>query len=368
MKVKVLARELIDPDVQHLSLVEGGANRQPIKICKEDREMIDMSNFPSIFKKEEKNPEILAVLVKKSADGDGVRKFLSDQGLEVDCPQDVDDVTVAYIQKGEAQFDKENDIVIQSSDDLAFAITNVQKGYDVDWGGEEFKAAANEKGIYPGLHASLSLLNSIISEEIKKAETPEGMADSIAAALEGFNNYVSGLLNEVPVLTLKTEQITLPEETPEVADATEEVKKEDTSEEPAVEEEVKKEETPEDAGEAASEESTEEGSDEPAEEDSDEVVEVEKAEAPADDKVLKMIEALTESITSLQNDFKNEVGGISERLQKAEKSVAEANSAISGTVLGSAASDPSGRETVKKHEGEPPLMDTGMLRFTEQGE
>ena len=68
-KLQLKATELVDTDVNFVSLVERGANRIPFRITKEDEQMLDLHKIGrSLFRKAEPKPEIVAVIAQKGAD------------------------------------------------------------------------------------------------------------------------------------------------------------------------------------------------------------------------------------------------------------------------------------------------------------
>ena len=70
-KLQLKATELVDTDVNFVSLVTRGANRIPFRITKEDEQMLDLHKIArSLFKTADPKPEIVAVIAQKGADQD----------------------------------------------------------------------------------------------------------------------------------------------------------------------------------------------------------------------------------------------------------------------------------------------------------
>lgn len=203
-KLQVKANELVNTDASFVSLVKRGANRIPFRITKEDTEMLDLHKIGrNLFKKADPNPEIVAAIVAPGADIGAVAALFKEAGLSpkefVKTEQD-GIVTVAK----QGYEDAEDVALIQISDELTVAVSNLKKSFDsYAYNSTDFNAVMSTEGVYPSMCVAKEALGSVISNILYKASSPAEAASMVGAAIDDFKTYMVGLLGAVPMSAFK---------------------------------------------------------------------------------------------------------------------------------------------------------------------
>jgi len=205
-KVRIKANELVETDVNFVSLVKRGANRIPFRITKEDNEMLDLYKLGrSLFKKADPKPEIVAAILQKGANLEQVATIFKEAGLDPkDFVQSEKDgiVTVAKTDADKA----EDTVVLTVSDDVALVVANVKKAFEGYAGtATDFGVVMATEGVYPSLCVANEALHKTIGNILFKASSPDEASAEVAKAIDAFKGYVTGVLGSVPVQAFKVD-------------------------------------------------------------------------------------------------------------------------------------------------------------------
>lgn len=195
-KLRLQCRELLDGDVEYISLVGRGANRTPFKklaseagITPEDGTVI---RFENVFKSAPK-PTLGAVLVAKSSDRvETLKAHVAAAGYAVNQPNETDEC-ITYVQA--TQPPNSTPVVFKIDEDLA-VLTYVEKGFALDPG---TLGLAVEDKVFPGIGDALGALR----EAIGAALGSEDAVAKIEEAIASFAKYAKGIVAGAPVEAFK---------------------------------------------------------------------------------------------------------------------------------------------------------------------
>lgn len=362
-KVEVKATELVDTEVEFISLVKRGANRIPFRICKKDEH--DMINLSRVFRKADLSPSVISAVVRKGADLDVQKDRLVKAGLSVDKMVEADGVYVFQQGIEEGQ----DEAVLKVDEDLALVVTGLAKAFnDMNLESSSFADVFATEAYRPSVRMALDMLSNTISNVLAKAESTARARDDISKAIDEFKDYVVSLTGAIPVTAFKADVVKgekPPVEKAEEAPSSEEgkseapavaEKSEDTGEETHAAEDQAEPAAKSEASESAEAKKSEEaktdtGSEEPAP--AGDVDVMAKVEALVSD-LAKSIEALSSSLGQKVDDLATRTAAAEARAQKAEE-------AVNGTVSVTHKSDRSGTSGGQS-EGLPPLLDTAFNR------
>jgi hypothetical protein len=200
-KVEVTAQELVDADVQFISLVKRGANRIPFRICKKDES--DMINLSGIFRKQEApSPSVISAVVRKGADLEEQKDRLSKLGLSVEKMEEVEG---GYLFK---QDDAKgvDETVLKVDEDLALVVTGITKAFDdLNLESSSFAEVFATEAYRPSVGMALSMLDNTVQNIMQKADSPNDASDRIAKAVDEFKAYVVGLTSAIPTTAFKAD-------------------------------------------------------------------------------------------------------------------------------------------------------------------
>lgn len=205
-KVKVCSSELIDVDVEHISLVHRPAIRQPFGIMKAEQkrgtQMFDI-DLSKLFSKSEAAlvPVVTSILVNGEV-SEGLLSILKAEGFLVDQPQVQGDVTV-FPQDAEVTG---NEQVVKITDNVAMAVSVIKAD-----GAFHERCAA--RGFYPSISIATELLQDELYRAVEKSDSPGAAAQKITDLVADFGQYMSGLIGSLPTMVFKAEEIILKAET-----------------------------------------------------------------------------------------------------------------------------------------------------------
>jgi len=205
-KLRIKANELIDTDVNFVSLVKRGANRIPFRITKEDDEMLDLHKIGRrFFHKADPKPEIVAAVIAKGADLNKIAAIFKSVGL--DPKQFVKNETGDCITVAKADADKaKGTVVLKVSDEVGLVITHVKKLFDdFSYGSTDFNVVMATEGVYPSICVAKDALATTIANILYKAASPEDASNQIGQAIDDFKGYMTMLLKNVPMQAFKME-------------------------------------------------------------------------------------------------------------------------------------------------------------------
>lgn len=364
MKKKIKATELINGDIEYVSLVKNGAIRAPFKIIKSEKG--NMVKFENLFGKEQASV-VSAIAVSKSADLEKAKARIEKAGYSIESMEEQDG---AFVFKQEDEVG-EHDVAMKVDEDLA-VIVNTQKSFSsYDYTEQSFSKLYAQAGVIPSLDTMMSVLWEVILNILHEGDysSPEEYASAVKKAVKEFSNGVVSLVQNVPVTAFKIEKAETAtksetkEDTVSESKVKEDVVKEEAAEE-VIEEVEKQEDQPE--GEASQEQSQKE-----EEEKEEEVVEEEEAAEEAVEKqessdVLSILKGLSEDISGLRKEMED-LGEIKKSVKELEGQITEvreqaqkAEDAVTGVTNASVPNDKEAG-SVQKTEVKP-LRDTGYQR------
>lgn len=411
-KKQLSATELVNTDVQFVSLVKRGANRIPFRITKEDDNMIDLHKIGrNLFKIADPKPAIVGALIKSGADVAKVEALLKEAGVTAEFKK-TEHEGVVTLAKSEIDAPTS---VLKVNDEVALVVTDLKKAFaNYDFSSWSFGEVMATEGYFAGLCTALDVLRSTVANIMMEATSPSEAAAAIGKACDDFKGYMITLTGGLPVDAFKADQL-LAKADLKVAVVAEPAAK--AEEAPA--EEAKKEDAPADA-EAVKEEApaaveaAEKADKKPAAsddqdmdgdegKDTDDDAKKDKKKdgeaAPAadtndvakasndqelDDKesgsgaqepgpdapkvkddsaVLAAIEALKSSFEGAIDDVRKSVSAISDRVEEVSTFAKKTDAALKGTVFNEDGGDAADAK-LKKSEGSTviPLIDTAYSR------
>lgn len=201
-RLKVRAKEMLDADIEYISLVDRGANRMPIKIIKSDEVDPKMTTH-NIFKTEI-DCHVASIEIKKGEGFDNARKILSDLGFETKYQEEGDE-SIKFIQKNDVDLDfdeDETEFPLQLSEDVTFYMT--AKAADFSSLSSTFADAIKKAQFFPALGASLDAIHNVIVTNVTMAEEID--KESISKSLEDFSKHIMKLVESLPEQVIKAEQ------------------------------------------------------------------------------------------------------------------------------------------------------------------
>ena len=211
--VTIRARALSGANTNFISIVDKGANRVPIRMLKNDKgdqPMLDLGTIYSRFTAKKQEPQAEAVgILCGTEQAAGIMAAMKAEGYEnvfiLDCPSNDDTKCVAI--KSELDFDS---LTFLNNGDRAVAVENAQKMLK-DWGVEDYADFAGNmaaNGFYANLRVATETLHDGMWSLMENSGVGNRPVEEINTLLQGFNDYVMGLVQAVPESAFKMEKIT----------------------------------------------------------------------------------------------------------------------------------------------------------------
>jgi len=199
-KTTIEANEIVKLKLNFVSLVNRGANQIPIRIMKkEDEPMIDVhARFRAMFKKAEKTPEVIGIVVKSDTPDEYVSAALKAANIEPET------VTKSETEDGITTFTKgdlptDGLMIVQSPNDIGILVANIKKGFDY-WlpEGAGFADKARADGFHPSLYTAVDVLADYLCEKLRQSESPAQAAELLGSAVDEFKQYIQGVASALP--------------------------------------------------------------------------------------------------------------------------------------------------------------------------
>ena len=205
-KLRIKAHELVDTNVNFVSLVKRGANRIPFRITKEDTEMLDLHKIGrTLFKKADPKPEVVAAVIQKGADLNKIAAIFKSAGLDPKEFVKTEKDDVATVAKADAE-KAEGTIVLKVSDEVGLVISNMKKAFDsYAYSSTDFNVVMATEGVYPSMCVAKEALGTTIYNILYKAGSPSEASQQVGEAIEAFKTYMTNLLGQVPVQAFKVD-------------------------------------------------------------------------------------------------------------------------------------------------------------------
>ena len=200
MKVKMKAAELVDVDLQLVSMVKNGAIREPFKIVKQEETLED--KFHKVFSKEAK-PHLTCVIVKKDKAKEVAMKMV-DAGI-------VPDMTETTLKEGSVLFklegykDEDTTVLMKSNEDVYMGFSRISKEY-APYSLENFEDKLEMVSIMPSIDGATYCLSNEIVNCIYGADSKTEAKKKMVEKMDVFKKFVSKLLDQMPESVYKLEQ------------------------------------------------------------------------------------------------------------------------------------------------------------------
>lgn len=210
--IKFKANKMSDAHVSHISLVERGANRIPLKIVKEEKQgmskfaSLDLGNFGAVFarKAEKPAPAIVGIVAMKGEGFESIKKQVEAAGFAVADMTENADGSVVFKQ-GDIEGDS---TLVRLNDHVAL----VCKGFspynmDINSDGVTFADVCAAQGFYPGINTIMEVLASSVRDTVYASASPADAKTQVGKLFGEAQAYVSAFLAGMPVKAFKMEGI-----------------------------------------------------------------------------------------------------------------------------------------------------------------
>lgn len=206
-KKQLSATELVNTDVQFVSLVKRGANRIPFRITKEDDNMIDLHKIGrNLFKIADPKPAIVGALIKSGADVSKVEAILKESGVTAQLNKSEKDGLVTLAKADSEPADATS--VVKVSDEVALVVTGLKKAFqNYDFSSWSFGEVMATEGYFAGLCTALDVLRSTVANIMMEATSPSEAAAAVGKACDDFKGYMITLTGGLPVDAFKADAI-----------------------------------------------------------------------------------------------------------------------------------------------------------------
>ncbi len=190
-----VASELVDADVQFISLVPKGANRIPFRLFKSE-EGKSVFDLQALFAKNEAKPVITSILVSKDADLALETTRIQEAGFTTADAETVDGGTVFHQVR---QSEDTGQLVMKVDDSVAISMT-VRKGFNpCDLKTTSFADLFAKEGVIPNIFgATDALIDVIFNILMGETSTPDDAAGLTKKAIAEFSKVITGLIANIP--------------------------------------------------------------------------------------------------------------------------------------------------------------------------
>lgn len=199
--VRVKASELVDVDVDLISLVKRPSSRIPWGIIKSEdaKGGSTMKGFDLgqlfVSKAEAPAPVVTSVLVKGEPT-EQMLELLGNQGFSVENAETTEDGVTVFKQDVEYTGDVN---VVKLSETLALTVPVVKAD-------GSFAEMAAARGFYPSISIATELLQCELYRVVEKSDSPAAAAGKVADLVNDFGSFMSSLVGGLPAVVFKTEQ------------------------------------------------------------------------------------------------------------------------------------------------------------------
>jgi len=207
MKVKVIANELVDTDIEMVSLVRHGANRAPFKVLKSedaDGKPSLGSKLQSFFSLKKDDFNVVAYFIRKDA-ADALLPILKAQGVDVAKAVESEGVVIVGVSDLQAEG------FVQLNDALAIAVDQPIREFSDE---SIVKAYAENAGLTdfaPGVSLAVSSLADAVWTLLNSTDADNSREDRVAkvdSMLASFRKYITSLAKALPDQVFRVEAAT----------------------------------------------------------------------------------------------------------------------------------------------------------------
>lgn len=206
MKVKVVANELLDTDIEMVSLVRHGANRVPFKILKsEDPEKSSLGGkLQSFFSLGRGGFNVTAYFIRKDA-AEALLPVLKAEGVDVSRAVESEGVTVVAVSDLKARG------FIQLNDALAVAVDQPIREFSDESIVKAYAEGIGLSDFAPGVSLSVRGLADTVWTILNASDGAESRDERVAKVdtmLASFRKYITSLAKALPEQVFKIEAAT----------------------------------------------------------------------------------------------------------------------------------------------------------------
>jgi len=204
VKVKVVANELVDTDIEMVSLVRHGANRAPFKVLKSD----DEDDKPTLgdklqsffsLKKDEYN--VVAYFIRKDA-AEAVLPVLKSHGVDIEKAAEKDGVVSVPVSDAPAKG------FVQLNDALAVAVDQPLREFSDESIVKAYAEGLGLSDFAPGVSLAVRGLADAVWTLLNPANAADARDDRVAkvdSMLASFRKYVTSLAKALPEQVFRVE-------------------------------------------------------------------------------------------------------------------------------------------------------------------
>jgi len=205
VKVKVVANELVETDIEMVSLVKHGANRAPFRILKADEDGPAAKlgeKLQSFFSLAKGEVAVAAYFIRKDAT-EAMLPILKAQGVDVGRVTEADGVTVVTVSDASPKG------FIQLGDALAVAISHPLKEFSDESIVKAYADGVGLSGFAPGVGLATRGLADAVWSLLNSSDGDEGAREEriakVDSMLASFRKYITSLSKMLPDQVLKVE-------------------------------------------------------------------------------------------------------------------------------------------------------------------
>lgn len=200
MKIKVLGNELIDPEIDMISLVKRGANQAPFKIMKaEDADPSVISRLRETFGHTDA-AKVAALFVRQDAVSQ-VEPILKSEGWTTTSSHKAGEFTYYPQVDGELEVGT----IMPLDKDVAVGFDRMIKEFAPFPESTDFNENQKSSAFLPNVHQSMDALAGTIWNVLQSAQTPDDASEGITKAVGAFAKHMKGLVGSLPQSVFKTE-------------------------------------------------------------------------------------------------------------------------------------------------------------------
>jgi hypothetical protein len=199
MKIKVVANELVDSDIEMVSLVRHGANRCAFKLLKTDDTQTLSDKLGDFLHLNSGDPKITAFYIKKAAT-EAVLPILKTAGFAGET-QTFEGVNILKVSDGATKS------VFQLTDSVAVGIDQPVKLIADEGIVKAHAVVVGTDGFYPGIGLATTTLDSVVWNLLNSngdQASPDRL-EKTESMLASFRKYVGTLLRVLPKEVLQVE-------------------------------------------------------------------------------------------------------------------------------------------------------------------
>jgi hypothetical protein len=203
MKVKVVANELVDTDIEMVSLVRHGANRCPFKVLKSDEPPSFKERVDEFFSIGRGDCSVVAFFVRKDA-AEKVLPLLKSEGIDIEKSEEADGVIAISVSDATPRG------FIQLNDVLAVAVDQPLKEFANESVVKAYAESVGLQGFAPGVDMAVRGLADGVWSLLNSTETgprTERVA-KVDTMLASFRKYITSLAKLLPEAVFKAEAVT----------------------------------------------------------------------------------------------------------------------------------------------------------------